>query len=503
MKTAFSTATFAALAMLSVVGCDDKSKSGAPTTSSSAGAPSASGTDAPIELKLLVTADEDGHIVSEAGKGGAAELAGQWMKDEKHCVGAACEGSDTLAMSTGDHFSGAAISSFYEGASTAAVMNAMGYRATALGNHDLDFGEDVFAKLVATTGAQVVAANVAPRAGGTLAKTLVPTTVLTRKGVKIAVVGLASIDTAKTTMADRFVGTTFSPYEAALAEAVPKAWKDGADAVVVLAHECPDVFEPMFSKHADWHVSLVAGAHCETDVSKTAGTTQLASCGRHFEQYLRAKLTIDKSKPMGERVKAVSAERVAVKGTSLDPAVKSIVDTWKSKHDADLAQAIGFSGKALAKDSTELQHVILGSLRKQLSADIALANKAAFRGAIPAGVVTKASIYGAIPYENSVLIASIAGDALAKELARETAVFDGASGSMKNGFQVGGKPIDPKKKYKVATLDFLYFGGDGFELEKLDPSPIETGMVWETPVIDFLKKNPTTAAMPLEALAKK
>ena len=304
-------------------------------------------------------------------------------------------------------------------------------------------------------------------------------------------------------MSDRFAGTAISPYEGALGDAIPKAWKEGADAVVVLAHECPDVLEPILAKHADWHVALVAGAHCKTDYDKTAGGTKLASCGRQFQQYLRAKITIDRKKPDGEHVTGVTAERVAVKSTSPDPKVKAIVDKWKKKLDGELAQEIGVSAKGLAKDSPELQHVVLGAIRKQLAADIALANKQGFRGAIAPGKVTKASIYGAIPYENSVLVASIPGESLAKELGRDTAVFDGVTGNAKDGFKIDGKPIDPKKKYKVATLDFLYFGGDGFELEKLDPAPLESGQVWQTPIIEFLKKNKTTTESPIEALATK
>jgi hypothetical protein len=55
----------------------------------------------------------------------------------------------------------------------------------------------------------------------------------------------------------------------------------------------------------------------------------------------------------------------------------------------------------------------------------------------------------------------------------------------------------------VATVEYLYFGGDGFEFEKLDPDPKETGMAWQTPVIEWTRKAGSTEAKPLEKLLPK
>ena len=63
--------------------------------------------------------------------------------------------------------------------------------------------------------------------------------VVERAGVRVAFVGLASVTSATTAMEGRFDGLEIEPYEATLARAIPAAWKNDADAVVVLAHECP------------------------------------------------------------------------------------------------------------------------------------------------------------------------------------------------------------------------------------------------------------------------
>ncbi len=525
---------FLGLILVGAMGCDDKTQSTATTASSASGAPKATasanatgsanamGTGAPATtgsaasagegtVTLLITADEDGHLLPSDGappRGGAAELMGKWIKDEGYCApkdakGTGCETSRTIALSTGDHASGPAISTYFLGESTAEVMGKMGYAASALGNHELDFGDLQFAKLVDTSHVSHLAANMHAKAG-VLVDKVKDYVMVERGGAKIAVVGLAGIATAKSTMAGRFEGVTFDAYETALGVTVPKAWKDGADAVVVLAHECPEQLEPVIAKHADWHVSLVAGAHCAKDVMATTGATKIASCGRHFEQYLRATLKVDKTKPAGQHVTDVNASRIDVTGATADANVKTTVDAWKKKLDAQLSEEIGFAQKGYAKDAPELAKLFLGGIRKELHADVALVNKQGFRGALGAGPVTRATVYSTIPYENAVLLLNVPGEALLKQLAKDTAVYEGFTGSKEAGFKdANGKPVDPKKSYKLATLDFLYFGGDGFELASLDPSPQETGMVWQTAVIDYLKKHKTTKTSPLEDLAKK
>ena len=66
-----------------------------------------------------------------------------------------------------------------------------------------------------------------------------------------------------------------------------------------------------------------------------------------------------------------------------------------------------------------------------------------------------------------------------------------------------GQKLVADQKYRVATLDYLYFGGDGFEIEPHDTGPNFTGMGWQTTVIDWTKKLGTTEQAPLEAALKK
>ncbi len=49
----------------------------------------------------------------------------------------------------------------------------------------------------------------------------------------------------------------------ARAETAPsQAWTAGADAVVLIAHECPDKLVPILERHRDWNLSFVGSGHC-------------------------------------------------------------------------------------------------------------------------------------------------------------------------------------------------------------------------------------------------
>lgn len=501
-------------ALLLSAACGESKPEGAAGATATAGAAGAAAGAARVVVTVLVTADENGALlpVAEGGpaKGGAAELMGLWVRNEKHCAGPvkaggapSCPDGSTIALSAGDHFGGAPVSNLFAGESTAQAMKQLGYSASALGNHDFDFGRDIFKKYATDASLPYVAANVTADADAA-SLGFKPFVVVERKGVKIAVVGLASISSAQTTMPNRFSGLTVEPYEASLAKAVPAAWAAGADAVVVLAHECPAELAPVFEKHADWKVSLVAGAHCKKPVNAKAGGAVLASPGRRFEEYLKAQIEVDPSRPAKDRVVRVDASRVPVAaGTQPDAATAAIVAGWKTKLDAALGEAVGYSSGGLAKDSPQLARLVGTAMRDVVKADLAVVNKSGLREALPKGEITKKSLYTALPYDNSVMIARVKGSDLLPNLANPQAVVIGATEKTKGNWQdAQGKPIDPAKTYAVAMPDFIYFGGDNFSFEKADPNATETGMVWQTTLIEWLKEAKTTAEKPVEARLK-
>ncbi|WNG48032.1 bifunctional metallophosphatase/5'-nucleotidase [Archangium minus] len=518
-RRASGVVAFALLGALT--GCDkNSSQENKPAaTAQPAQAPAAKPAPKPTTVTVLITGSANGQLLPTTPEGGtptigAAELLGWWTAKEKHCAGqvkdgqAACKDATTLALTIGDAWNGPAISSFFYGEPTAAVMGRMGFAASALGNHELDYGLEQFQKNHQAGGFPFLAANLQVK-DAALAKgwDLPGFKVFERQGLKIGVVGLTSPKTVNTAMAGRAEGLEVIPDEQALTNAVAEAQKAGADTVVVLADECPSDLQPIVGKHPEWKVSVVAGGRCPEPVNTKEGNTTYVSLGRGFDKYLRTAYTYDASKPEGEQVTAVETSQVDVTSGEGAPApdaeLAKLISDYKTRLDTALGEQIGFTKKAFEKDSKELGTWVTRAIQAQLNTDAVVLNRKGFREGLPAGQVTKGSVYSVMPFENSLMVVEVKGEDLARQLANPEAVFSGFTAAGKGKFKdAKGKPLDPKKQYKVATVEYLYFGGDGFEFEKLDPEPGETGMSWQTPVIDWTKDQATTEAKPLDKVVK-
>jgi 5'-nucleotidase / UDP-sugar diphosphatase len=504
-----------------LTGCDDKKPAPEPSTPAPApSTPAPAPAPQPTTVTVLVTGSVNGQLSPSPSEEGttppdAARLLGWWEAKEKHCPGAlkdgqpACDHGATLALSIGDAWNGPALSSFLYGESTATVMGRMGFAASALGNHELDFGREQFQKNQQLGGFPFLAANLKVKDAALARGWELPGfKVLERQGLKVGVVGLTSPKTVSTAMAGRSDGLEVIPDEQALTEAVAGALKDGADTVVVLADECPSDLKAVVGAHKDWKVSLVAGGRCPqpTETSKDGDTTYV-SLGKGFGKYLRAAYTFDPSKPKGEQVTAVDVSLVDVKGGEGAPSPNADITQqladFQQRLDKVLGEEIGYTKKGFAAGSKQLGAWVADAIRHQLSTDGAVLNRKGFREGLAPGKVTKGNVYSVLPFENSLMVVRLKGEDLARQLANPEAVFAGFTPAGKGRFKdAQGKPLDPKKDYRIATVEYLYFGGDGFGFEKLDTEPEETGMSWQTPVIDWTKAQATTEAKPLDKLVK-
>ena len=403
----------------------------------------------------------------------------------------ACKDGKTLVLSTGDHFSGPSISSVFQGAPVAEAMARMGYAASGMGNHELDFGREQFDKLRDAGGFPYLSANIRPPASKSDKEYdlgLKPFTIVQRGGVKIGVVALSASNVARTVMSGRFYGNEVVPYESALQQAIPAVRKAGAEVVIVIADECPTVLEPIVAEHPDWKIAFVAGGHCHTPVERKVGTTPLVSPGRWWQRYLRAELSVDAARPAGQRLVGLETKVVDVVGGQGAPApdaeLSQRLATWKQKHDEALGEKIGYTRSGIDPGSPTLFTWYGRAIRERVGTDVAVLNRKGFRGEIQPGPITAAGVYSVMPFDNSVMTVKLKGKDLISVLENPAAVYDGAA-KKGNAWTVKGKPLEAEETYSVATFEYLYFGGDNFPFERLDPNPTETGLVAQTPVIEW------------------
>ena len=303
-------------------------------------------------------------------------------------------------------------------------------------------------------------------------------------------------------MASRFEGITFEAEEPALDRGVREAWAAGADAVVAIAHECPDLLVPIVSRHPEWKLSFVGGGHCHKKMVEHAGTVTVIAPGWRLDHYARVHLLVDPGRPSGERVLAVDATVVDVghaagagPAAPPDAVLARAAAGWQEKVDAALGAEIGWAGSELGKESAEIGRWITDAWRAELGADVALVNRRGIRQSLPRGKITKASVWSMLPFDNKLVMLKMKGAALAHSLEADDAVSGGAARAT-SGWTIGGAPLDPERVYSVATIDFLYYGGHMGLKSAL--SAEDRGVDWREPIIAWTRKQRSSQNAPLE-----
>ncbi len=424
-------------------------------------------------VRVLVTGYETGELPVAGPR-----LLEKWNKEENW--------PDVLVLSTGDLFSGNAISSVFLGASSAEFARAMQYKAAALGNHDLDLGLETLQQFRKDANLTFLAANLKDKSGAENPLKLSPFSVFDRSGVKIGVIGLTSEKTLNTTVAGRASGLELVPLETALPEAITGAKGQGAQFTVVLVDDCYPVVKTALDAHPDWKVDLVVGTHCEETADAKTATTSYFSVGPKLAHYVSAKWSVP---PEGEPTFKAERKVLPADGKA-DADLTELAKRWKAKLDAELGQPIGFTKSGYKEDAKELRTWVATALRDQAKTDVGLINRRGLRAGLPKGAITKASVYSMMPFENAVLTLTVTGEALNKLKANPEAVV------------VGPAKVDPAANYTLATTEYLYFGGDSLGLEAFDPTPETTGQMWQTPVIEWTTAKKSDEKNPLDPKLK-
>ena len=467
---------------------------------------------APVTLRFLFTSDEHGWVAPAVEKGrargGAAALLARWRTREGHCVPSAanaCEDASTLALSGGDNWTGPALSSFFKGEVAAESMRRLGYAASALGNHELDFGRAVFDKNAAVEAFPYLGANVSPplAAGGVTR----PFVLVKRQGITIGIVGLAFRSTPKVGLRDNYRGLAFGDEEEALAKAVPDVWNAGADAVVVIAHVCADVLKPIVERHPEWRLAFVGAGHCHRKSETEVAGTPLVEAGSFLREYVRVTVTIDRGKPARERVVSKWIDVVdltypegAPPPIAPDADEEALVATWQAKADAALGKVIGWTGETLDPDAAPLSNFITDRWREATGADVAMLNRFGARQAIAKGPIKLETIYSVLPFDNHLVTVKITGAELVKDVACCQAHVSGVKTDASATLVLAnGKPIDPAHIYTVVTTDYAYWGGSDFPFEKQDPAGV-IGEDWRAPLLRWFDAHPTREGAGVDAL---
>lgn len=183
------------------------------------------------KVVILHTNDTHGADLDEEGTSFGMAGVAQLKKDFE------AAGADVLLVSAGDSIMGKPLVSADQGKSAIEFMNAAGYDAMTVGNHELDFGIDNLKALAKDADFPILCADMTTEADG---KTVFDSNkIFEIGGVKVGVFGLATPETLTKADASKMPGITFPQTDKlyAVAQAqVDELNKAGADLIVCLGH---------------------------------------------------------------------------------------------------------------------------------------------------------------------------------------------------------------------------------------------------------------------------
>jgi 5'-nucleotidase len=306
--------------------------------------------------------------------------------------------------------------------------------AMAFGNHDADYGRDLFERCRARVEYPILSANT---------NGLSRYRVFEVSGVRIGVFAVAGDDFAQLVKTPGFVFS--DPVQAAREVVRALRERERVDAVVVIGHQ--DVEDDYAMARAVPGIDLIFGshAHLKRDLVQIPDTnTAFISPSQYLSYVSRVEMTIGEG-----RVKSVHGGLVPVDDSlPEDRRIARRVQRMQRELERDPAYRDLFMpiGTRVAPLSTDaLAQLALETMREVAKADVALSTKSSFRRPLPAGVLTMELLRGAMPYDNEIIVCTMNGAALRRLL--------GAAGE--DSFASGPASIDDARDYRVATTDYL------------------------------------------------
>lgn len=442
-----------------------------------------------IQLTVLHTNDEHGQLLplravwrdpeNPPMEGGAVAMAAAVAEFRRR-------DPDTLLLSAGDWFQGTPEGTMSFGAMMMSFMNAVGYDAAVVGNHEFDFGETVVRDLARSAHFRVLGANVVGPDKKTLRPYLQPSTIIVRKGIKIGIAGLCTEETAKLVIRERLGEINFRSAVETARETAAELKRNGADIVIFTNHMGPKENVELADATSD--IDVLIGGHVHSAVLWEGRPTKnalIAQCGANLRSMGVIDLVWDKkAKKLVQKTAFVHELRSPEKARH--PVVEAIIEKEGVAVAKEMNRRVGiFELKtAVRRDSARDQSGALGSwmadaMRLAADAEIGIMNEGGIRKDLSPGPLTIRDFWELMPFDNTVVRVEMTGTQILAML--EASLKTASSGLELSGmtvailerpeakptvFQVtiGGKPLDPGKLYTLATNSFLADGGDGYPI---------------------------------------
>jgi 2',3'-cyclic-nucleotide 2'-phosphodiesterase (5'-nucleotidase family) len=418
--------------------------------------------------------------------GGASGLLGRWKDNEGY------DGSDAyLVLSGGDMWTGPAISSWIFGESMVEVMNAMGYDAAAIGNHEFDFTIDKLEENLSKSNFPLLSANIIDKNTGNIPDFAQPYVMLTSGNINIGIIGLSSLSTPYSTFPAYVEQFEFIDYADAIDAYAPILQENGAEIILIIGHICEEEMIDLVPTAKKYNIVLIGGGHCHQIVNRDIDGIALVQAASYLAAYAKVELEYN---PGTKKTNILTNQFVINEAGFSDPSLDALIEGWREQIDAALDEKIGYCSEAIDQNSVEMGNMMVDSWFYTFpEADVSITNAGGIRQDIDQGDITTETIVGLLPFNNTLYQLDLTGSELID------CIGNYLVGGMTtiNGYTLSdGQPIYPDSLYSVLTTDYLYSISSNM-MSTYDPEPYFTSVHYRQPLIDWLKSLNTHAEYPL------
>lgn len=435
--------------------------------------------------------------------GGAARVATK-IRELRESLRAA--GENVIVLDAGDQFQGSLMYTTYKGAVEAEMMQAIGFDAMAVGNHEFDDGPEGFSAFLQKVTFPVVSGNIDVSASDVLAGRVQDHVVLEVGGERIGIVSALATDTPETSSPGESV--VFQDDIQSLTADVAALEAEGVTKVIALTHVgLPRDLELAAAVPG---VDAVVGGHSHTYLSATdperdgpyptwvtrdGGDLVPVVQAYAYSKYLgHLELIFDDA---GRLIHAEGNTILLDASVTPDPAIEARVkelagpiEELKARVVAEAAEAIDGSRETCRAVECAMGNLVAEAMLDRVAdqgVTIAIANGGGLRASIDAGPVTMGEVLTVLPFQNTLSTFEVTGEVIVAALENGVSqVEDGAGrfpqvAGLKYSFdpaapagarvsevmvKAGGDwvPIDPAAVYKAVTNNYVRGGGDGFAM---------------------------------------
>ncbi|GJE01121.1 bifunctional metallophosphatase/5'-nucleotidase [Methylobacterium isbiliense] len=413
------------------------------------------------------------------GRGGFAKLAAI-VKAER------ARGVPLLFCHAGDTLSPSLMSGFDKGRHIIELTNLIRPDVFVPGNHEFDFGQEIFLQRLGEATFPFFAANLR-RADGTPIPGMQDSTILSLGPVKVGVVGLALPETPQKARSGDW---RFGPALDTLRAEAARLRAAGAEFLVAVTHTDRPTDDVLVRSRL---VDVVLSGHDHDLALRYDGRTIFVESSEEGYYVTAIDVRLD-FVGEGKARRIVWTPSFRIHDSSAvepDPEVLAIVSRLEAQLSRELDVPVGRTDvdldtriSAIRQGETAFGDLVADAMRAAGEAEIAITNGGGFRGnrLYPAGsMLTRRDVSAELPFGNTLVVVEITGaQVLAAlengfaELGRPAGRFPQVSGlavTVEAAAPVGrrvaaaradGTPLDPERRYRVAANNFMLGGGNGY-----------------------------------------